>query len=47
MRALVLLAVVVIAVVIGVNQVLYTVDQTQFVVITRFGEITDVHASPG
>ena len=28
-------------------QVLYSVDQTQFVVITRFGEITEVHASPG
>ena len=28
-------------------QVVYSVDQTQFVVITRFGEITEVHASPG
>ena len=28
-------------------QVVYSVDKTQFVVITRFGEITEVHASPG
>ena len=47
MRPLILLGVFLLAVLIGVNQVLYTVDQTQFVVITRFGEITEVHADPG
>lgn len=47
MRALILLGVLVLAVFVGANQVLYTVDQTQFVVITRFGEITQVYASPG
>ena len=47
MRALILLGVLVVAVLVGVNQVLYTVDQTQFVVITRFGEITEVHSTPG
>ena len=47
MRPLILLAVFLIALLIGVNQVLYTVDQTQFVVITRFGEITEIRSSPG
>ena len=28
-------------------QAQYVVDETEFVVITRFGEITEVHASPG
>ncbi len=47
MRALILLAVIVVGTLIGVNQVLFTVDQTQSVVITRFGEITDVYTTPG
>ena len=47
MRALILLAVLVFATFVGVNQVLYTVDETQSVVITRFGEITEVRTSPG
>ena len=47
MRALILLGVFLVAVFVGVNQVLFTVDQTQFVVITRFGEIIQVYASPG
>ncbi len=47
MRALILLAVLVFATFVGVNQVLYTVDVTQSVVITRFGEITEVRTSPG
>ena len=47
MRALILLAVVVIGSLLAVNQVLYTVDQTQFVVITRFGEIIEVRTTPG
>ena len=42
MRALILLAVLVFATFGGVNQVLYAVDETQSVVITRFGEITEV-----
>ena len=47
MRTLIIvLALVIIAAVLG-PQVLYTVDQTQYVVITRFGEITDVKISPG
>ncbi|MCH7607537.1 MAG: protease modulator HflC [Chloroflexi bacterium] len=47
MRPLILLGVFLIALLVGVNQVLFTVDQTQSVVITRFGEITDVYTSPG
>ena len=47
MRPLILLAVFLVALLVGVNQVLFTVDQTQSVVITRFGEITDVYTSPG
>ena len=47
MRTLVFLIGALVAGLIGVNQVLYTVDQTEFVVITRFGEITQVITSPG
>ncbi|MCH8199864.1 MAG: protease modulator HflC, partial [Chloroflexi bacterium] len=47
MRPLILLAVFLVALLVGVNQVLFTVDQTQSVVITRFGEITDVYTLPG
>jgi membrane protease subunit HflC len=47
MRTLIVLLVsVILAAVVG-PQVLYTVDQTQYVVITRFGEITDVKVTPG
>ena len=42
-----LLIVLVIAGVIVVPQALYTVDETQFVVVTRFGEITRVERNPG
>ena len=42
-----LLIVIVIAGVIVVPQALYTVDETQFVVVTRFGEITRVERNPG
>jgi membrane protease subunit HflC len=41
------LLVVVVAGVIGVLLSAYTVDETQHVVITRFGEITEVHSTPG
>ena len=47
MRTLVILGLLLLAVLIGVPQVLYTVDQTQFVVITRFGEIIEVRTTPG
>ncbi|MCH8847777.1 MAG: protease modulator HflC [Chloroflexi bacterium] len=47
MRALILLGVTLIALFVGVNQVLFTVDQTQSVVITRFGEIIEVYTTPG
>ena len=47
MRLLVPFLVLIIAAVIVVPQVLYTVDQTQFVVVTRFGEIQTVVHTPG
>lgn len=48
MRFLVgLLIILVIAAVIVAPQALYTVDETQFVVVTRFGEITGVERTPG
>ena len=47
MRALITLVVFLIALYIGVTQVLFTVDQTQFVVMTRFGQITKEIKEPG
>ena len=47
MKLLVPLLVLIIAAVIVVPQALYTVDETQFVVVTRFGEIQTVVRSPG
>ena len=47
MRFLVPLLVLIIATVIVVPQALYTVDETQFVVVTRFGEIQTIVRSPG
>ena len=47
MRLLIPLLVLIIAAIIVVPQALYTVDQTQFVVVTRFGEIQTVVSSPG
>lgn len=48
MRFLVgLLIILVIAAVVVAPQALYTVDETQFVVVTRFGEITGVERTPG
>ena len=47
MRILVPLAILIIAAVIVGPQTLYTVDETQFVVITRFGEVQRVIEAPG
>ena len=47
MRTAIILIVVVILLGIFGPQTLYTVDETQMVVITRFGKIRDVHTSPG
>ena len=47
MRVLVPLAILIIAAVIVGPQTLYTVDETQFVVITRFGEVQRVIEAPG
>ena len=47
MKLLVPLLILIIAAVIVVPQALYTVDETQYVVVTRFGEIQTVVRSPG
>ena len=47
MRTLVVLGLLVLAAWLGVAQTLYTVDQTESVVITRFGQIIHVGTSPG
>jgi len=47
MRLVIFLVALLIIVGIGVPQVFYTVDQTQYVVMTRFGEVTGVEKSPG
>lgn len=47
MKLLVPFLVLIIAAVIVVPQALYTVDETQFVVVTRFGEIQTIVYSPG
>ena len=43
------LATIVIVILLGIfgPQILYTVDETQLAVVTRFGEIQDVHRQPG
>lgn len=47
MKLLIPFLILIIAAVIVVPQALYTVDQTQFVVVTRFGEIQSVVRTPG
>ena len=47
MRALIALIILIVAAVIIIPQAAYTVDETQYVVITRFGEIQSVQSSPG
>ena len=44
--AIILIAIVILLGVFG-PQTLYTVDETQMVVVTRFGKIQDVHTNPG
>lgn len=47
MKTSIIVIVVVILLAIFGPQTLYTVDETQLVVITRFGEVRDVHTTPG
>ena len=47
MRLIIALIALVVILVVGVPQVFYTVDQTQYVVITRFGEVQGVEREPG
>ena len=47
MKTAIIIWVVVILVAIIGPQTLYTVDETQLVVVTRFGEIQDTHTTPG
>ena len=47
MRLLVPLIILIVGAVIVIPQTLYTVDETQFVVVTRFGEIQTIVRSPG
>lgn len=47
MRLLVALVIIFIAALIVVPQAAYTVDETQYIVVTRFGEIQSVQTSPG
>jgi membrane protease subunit HflC len=47
MKTLILAAGLLIAVLILVPQVVYTVDETEFVVMTRFGQVGAVHDDPG
>ena len=47
MKTAIIVVVVVILLGIFGPQTLYTVDETQLVVVTRFGEIQDIHVSPG
>ena len=47
MKTAIIVIVVVILLAIFGPQTLYTVDETQLVVVTRFGEVRDVHTTPG
>lgn len=47
MKVLIPLIVLFVAAVIVIPQALYTVDETQFVVVTRFGEIRSIEQTPG
>ncbi len=47
MRALILLAVLVIAALIVVPQTVFTVDETQLAIVTRFGAFQRAHSQPG
>lgn len=47
MKTAIIAIVVVILLAIFGPQTLYTVDETQLVVVTRFGEVRDVHTTPG
>ena len=47
MRTLIITALVVLGAVILLNQTLFVVDQTEQVIILRFGEVRNVHTSPG
>ncbi len=47
MKTAIIVIVVVILLAIFGPQTLYTVDETQLVVVTRFGEVRDIHTTPG
>ncbi len=47
MKTAIIVIVVIILLAIFGPQTLYTVDETQLVVVTRFGDVRDVHTSPG
>ena len=47
MRTLIITALVILGAVIVLNQTLFVVDETEQVIILRFGEVRDVHTEPG
>ena len=47
MKGLILLIIIVAAGIIGLSSALYVVDETEQVIILRFGEVQDIKRTPG